>query len=61
MKNRKKKLNIDYSEDYENIMKDTSKFVVINREWQYKGDFFKKYSIYEQYSPVEISESTTLI
>lgn len=64
MDNKKNFLQNSFSEDYEELV---SQFgnegsVVVNVEWNQDGDNFKKFSIYDNnYSPVIISSSTTLI
>lgn len=58
----KKQIAIDtLTEDYNEIMKTSENSVVIETEWSQTGDFFEKFSLYENYSPVETSGSSTLI
>lgn len=54
-----------FSEDYQRLVSighEDSNAVIINTEWTQEGDNFKKFSLYDNnYSPVIISSSTSLI
>lgn len=46
--------------DYEELMKKPSYTKTVSREWTQQGDFFKRFSMYEEYTPVKTSSNTTL-
>lgn len=50
-----------FRDEYEEIVNSKEKIVVVNQEWSEKGDVFQKFSMYENYTPVKTSGSTTLI
>lgn len=56
----KKTATNNFTEDYKEIMNASENTVIVNTQWSEKGDYIKKFSMYEDYSPVEISGSTTL-
>ena len=59
---KKKKLvgknDADYFDDYLEIMKKSNGDFVSVTEWKNEGDYFKKLSIYEEYTPVTTSNNT---
>ncbi|MBL0911345.1 MAG: hypothetical protein IBJ09_03145 [Bacteroidia bacterium] len=52
--------NNNFFEEYKKIVPDFSK-TNQGKEWNSPGDRFVKLSIYKKYSPVKITDSTTLI
>ena len=56
-----KKTPPDFQEEYSQIMKNMSKLFFVERQWEKTGDNFVKFSLYENYTPVKTSGSTTLI
>lgn len=50
-----------FTREYENLMKTSENTVIIGVQWFEKGDYFQKFSMYDNYSPVKTSGSTTLI
>ena len=48
------------SKDYEEIMKTSEKTVIVDTQWSEKGDYFEKFSLYDNYTPVKTSGSTVL-
>lgn len=55
------KLN-NFTIEYEQIINTLEKSVVVNTQWEKNGDFFKKFSMYDNsYIPVKTLGSTTLI
>ena len=46
--------------DYELIFKNTPPKGILNTEWLKMGDSFTKLTVYQQYTPVRTSCSTTL-
>ena len=57
----KKQTDQKFADKYEKIFEKSSYTPNIKREWRHPGDSFKKLSIYENYTPVKTSGSTTLI
>lgn len=58
---KKKAKEISFCDDYQNIMLlEDSTFLDKGQEWRKKGDYFEKYTAYEDYTPVETSGATTL-
>jgi len=53
--------NDKFTKNYNEIMKTSENTVIINTEWSEKGDQIQKFSLYENYSPVETSGNSTLI
>jgi hypothetical protein len=60
MKKEKNKKDI-FTQEFEQIIGKSKKTVVIDIEWSEKGDYFKKFSMYENYTPVKTAGHTTLI
>lgn len=51
-----------FTYEYEKIIgKEVNTNLSTKREWKKTGDFFEKFSLYENYTPVKTSGSTTLI
>lgn len=63
----KEKIELDkntadsFSKKYEKLMKTSKNTIIVDRQWAKKGDYFRKFSMYENYTPVKTSGSTTLI
>ena len=54
--------NGTFTSEYNKIVNFSEKSVVIETQWQKKGDFFQKLTMYDDsYIPVETLGSTTLI
>lgn len=52
----------DFTSEYNEIIKNSEKTVVVETQWENDGDFFQKLSMYDHsYIPVETLGSTTLI
>lgn len=50
-----------FSEGYKKITENgNSTYIATNKEWHKKGDYFKKFSLYNNYTPVKTSSKTTL-
>lgn len=49
----------NFSDDYNDIMKASEKTVIVDTQWSEKGDYFEKFSLYDDYTPVKTSGSTT--
>lgn len=56
----KKHQNSNFSKEYDKIMKMDNTSVIVNRQWNSEGDRIQKFSLYEDYTPVKTSGSTTL-
>lgn len=54
-------LEEEYTTDYEKIMELSDGTFLVNTEWSEDGDTFQKLSIYEDFTPVQTSDHTTLI
>ena len=53
---------IDFIMEYEEIIKSQNETILIPTQWNSEGDFFQKFSLYdESYIPVESLGNTTLI
>ena len=66
MENEKKEIEnmclTDFVEEYEKIVSTRGNSVVIKAEWNKKGDFFQKLTMYDNnYSPIKTLGNTTLI
>ncbi|MCX2837271.1 hypothetical protein OQ279_03830 [Salinimicrobium sp. MT39] len=46
--------------DYEEIMKTSERTTIVEEQWSEEGDYFQKFSLYEDYTPVKTSGSTIL-
>lgn len=52
----------DFTSEYNEIIKNSEKTVVVETQWEKDGDFFQKLSMYDNsYIPVKTLGSTTLI
>ncbi len=51
----------DYIFDYQAIMNSEKGSQVIPVQWRENGDSIQKFSMYEEYTPVKTSGSTTLL
>lgn len=51
---------VSFTQEYEKIMKTSEKTVIVDTQWSSKGDYFKKVSMYENYTPVKTTGNTTL-
>ena len=61
MENNLKNIN-DYTEEYNDIMDNPDKSVIVKTEWTKEGDYFQKLSMYDDsYQPVKTLGNTTLI
>ena len=49
------------NKEHDEILKMTSPTFIIQKEWIKNGDFFKKLSVYDDYSPIKTSGGTTLL
>lgn len=49
----------EFISEYKNILDENTD--LSDTEWKEKGDFFKKFSMYDNYTPVKTSVNTTLI
>jgi hypothetical protein len=59
--NKKKNNQADkYACEHNKIMK-MSETIIINVEWSKIGDYFQKFSLYDDCTPVKTSSETTLI
>lgn len=56
-----KKAKNAFEKDYMKITKGLSHIISHEKEWLKKGDFFHKFSLYENYTPVKTSGETTLV
>lgn len=55
-----KRTENNFFDDYLEIMKNSSSGDFISTtEWKSEGDYFKKLSMYDEYTPVETSSNTT--
>lgn len=61
MKTKEKHLKENSIEEYKKIISNDNETFVSNTEWLKAGDFFKKFSLYKNYTPVKTSGNTTLI
>ncbi len=64
MVKKSRKLDI-YTSEYEKIIGINTATILINSinksfEWQKKGDFFKKFTTFEEYTPIRTSGNTIL-
>ena len=50
-----------FSEDHQEIMKTSDHTTLVDVQWSEEGDFFQKFSLYENYTPVRTSGNTTLL
>lgn len=50
-----------FTEEYNEVVHNDKNSILTTREWKKNGDFFKKFSLYENYTPVETSANTVLI
>lgn len=54
--------NQDFISEYNDLFKDSYNSVIIRTEWTKAGDFFRKFSTYDDsYTPVRTLGNTTLI
>lgn len=61
---KKKSKNEDFKgfkKDYDDIMNNPQETTQIVQEWTESGDFFKRFSLYENYSPIQSFGGTTLL
>ena len=49
------------AEEYNKLFKTFDHTISIRQQWSKPGDIIQKFSIYENYTPVKTSGSTTLI
>lgn len=61
MKNNKTTARDKFTEEYEKIMGKERSTTLTTPEWNETGNFFKKFSLYENYTPVKTSGHTILI
>ncbi|MDH5475463.1 MAG: hypothetical protein OEX22_07220 [Cyclobacteriaceae bacterium] len=62
MKNKQEKdQNIKFTKEYCEIMEIDNNSVFMDNQWKNEGDYIQKFSLYENYTPVKTSGSTTLI
>jgi len=62
MKNRQKRnQNYSFAKEYSEIVDIEKNSVKIERQWTSEGDQIQKFSLYDNYTPVKTSGSTTLI
>ena len=59
-KQTKKRSSEKLIEEYKEMFKNHFVTTPIKEEWRHPGDFFRKLSIYEDYTPVKTSGSTEL-
>ena len=58
----KKAKEQDYISDYTSLIGNSLNSVIVKTEWEKEGDFFNKFSMYdESYTPIKTLGSTTLI
>lgn len=50
-----------YTKEYEQIIGVSKHTTITNIEWKESGDFFKKFSMYDDYTPVKTSSNTTCL
>ncbi len=56
------KISDSFKKEYEEVMQNVETPAFLKeKQWREKGDFFEKFSLYENYTPVKTSDSTTLI
>lgn len=51
----------DFKHDYDSIVKMSDNTIIVDVEWKEESDFFKKFTTYEDYTPVKTSGNTELI
>ncbi len=52
---------LDFKNEYDTIIRMSENTVIVDIEWTENGDYFKKFTTYEDYTPVKTSSSTELI
>lgn len=50
-----------FTQEYNEIIGKSNNTTIVSTEWEKSGDFFEKFSLYENYTPVETSGNTVLI
>lgn len=59
---KEKEMKSDFISEYQEIINSSEKSVVIETQWEKDGDFFQKFTTYDNsYIPVKTLGSTTLI
>ncbi|MCB0484057.1 MAG: hypothetical protein KDC37_05795 [Flavobacteriales bacterium] len=58
-KKHNKQKPVQFTLEYNKLMKSGSNQVSVPVKWREKGDMFEKFTMYESYTPVKISNGTS--